>query len=88
MRRFLRWFLALWVTVLRTLRLRTALADAPRPLAPRRCDVAAGLDWARCSSCSAELGSVWRYQDASYCRACHRIVSSDSDSSSSGAFSD
>ena len=84
---FVKWLLALVVAAMRAARPRAGLAADPSAVAPRRCDGVAGLACATCSSCRAELGSVWwRYQDATYCRACHELVSSDSDSSS--AFSD
>ena len=62
--RLLRWLLALWVALLRAARPQRSL---PPP-------------WATCHGCRTALDTVWRYEDASYCRACHEEASADSDS--------
>lgn len=88
---YVRWFVELVrVLVRRRSQSRAALADAPPTVAP---PVALGAavyrHWASCRSCNAALQSVWRFEDASYCQACHEEVSADSDSSSgTSAFSD
>ena len=69
--RFLRWLLALWVALLRAARLRRPALTAP----------ARSAAWATCHSCRTALDTVWRYEDASYCRVCHEDISADSDSS-------
>ena len=69
----MRWLLQLWVALLRAVwRQRAARPQrAIRNAAP----------WATCACCGVALDTVWRYGDASYCRACHGDISADSDSS-------
>jgi len=69
--RFLRWLLALCVALLRVARPRRPALTAP----------ARSAAWATCHSCRTALDTVWRYEDASYCRVCHEDISADSDSS-------
>ena len=66
--RLFRWLLALWMALLRAARPQRAVRDSSQP-------------WAICRGCRAALDVVCRYDDASYCRACHEEVSADSDSS-------
>ena len=38
--------------------------------------------WDRCSSCHDRLYDIYRYNDSSFCRQCHELVSSSSEDSS------
>ena len=72
MQRFFRWLIALCVAWLRAVR-------------PQRTLRASGHEWASCRSCRTALDTVWRWEDESYCQACHEAVA---DSDSSGAFNE